>query len=404
MVKVFVARQPILDREGRIEAYELLFRSGFEEKASISDGMIATAKVVESLISSFGLKRIIMDKKGFINVDERTDILSIADVLPSDRIGFEILETSLLSEDFLKRLTILKDMGYELSLDDFEYFEKFDPYLDLVDNVKIDVLEKSEEEIGELLSKVNRHSVRTVAEKVEDYETYELCLRLGFDLFQGFFFQKPQIVATKTVEPSYAALIKLYNLTASEADVREIENVFRKFSELAVKLIQLINSAYFSLRQPVKSIKHAILMLGYKNMLKWILLLMYSLKEENLGSDPLFEEASIRGFFMEELAKRVTKDKDVVEGAFITGVLSLIDVLLGIPKEKVIPQMALDEIVKRALLEGKGVLGNLLAFVERAQRGNFGGLDQILEDYGLSIGAVIEAQMEALKKFSDLEI
>ncbi len=82
-----------------------------------------------------------------------------------------------------------------------------------------------------------------------------------------------------------------------------------KFSELSFKLLQLINSAYYALRQPVKSIRHAVLMLGYRNLLRWVLLLLYSLRDEDLSSNPLFEEASVRGFFMERLASRVSKDR-----------------------------------------------------------------------------------------------
>ena len=403
VVKIFIARQPIIDQNGKIFAYELLFRTGYVEHADISEGRVATVKVIESLISSFGLKNILRDKKGFINIDETMDILSIVEVLPSERIGFEILETSVLSDRFLENMTRLRDMGYELSLDDFVYSEEFLPYLNLVDYVKIDVLEYDRDTLAEALETVKRFKVKTIAEKVETYDMYRFCCEIGFDYFQGYFFQKPQVIASKTIEPAYAALIKLYNLVSQEAEVKEIEKVFKKFSDLSVKLLQLINSAYYSLRQPVKSIRHAILMLGYKNLLRWILILMYSLRQEDFTSDPLFEEASIRGFFMERLAKKVFKDKETADKAFIAGILSLVDVLLGVAKEEALKAMWVEEDIKEAVLRRNGPLGDLLSIVENTQRWNFKAIMRTLKNYNLSPPQVLEMQTQALQDYTSLD-
>ena len=405
MVRIFLARQPILDREGRIFAYELLFRSRYTDTARVEDGRKATARVIESLISSFGLRNVVRDRMGFINIDESSDILKVVEILPPERIGFEVLETSVLSEEFFKTLRRLKSLGYRLSLDDFVYDEQVVPFIDLVDYVKIDVLNCTDEaEIERVLKLIRGSDVKLVAEKVETYQMYKICLSQGFDYFQGFFFQKPEIVASKTIEPAYAALIKLYNLVATEASVVEIEKVFKKFSELSVKLLQLINSAYYALRQPIKSIRHAILMLGYRNILRWILILMYSVRDEEFGSDPLFEEASIRGFFMENLAQKCLKDREEVEKAFITGVLSLIDVLIGLPVESALEELMLEDDIKRALLRREGSLGDLLTLVESAQRGKVAELTPLLERYSLTVADLLQAQTDAIRVYSELDL
>ncbi|WP_457600501.1 EAL and HDOD domain-containing protein [Hydrogenivirga sp.] len=407
MVKIYLARQPILDREGKIFAYELLFRSGFKDGADISgDGMRATARVIESVVSSFNLDKIIRDKKGFINIDENSEILDIVELLPPSRFGFEVLETAVLSERFHSTLSRLKELGYELSLDDFVYSDEFIPYLELVDYVKIDVLESSPEEVERILSLIDRYDLKLIAEKVETYETYETYYRMGFHYFQGFFFQKPKVVESKTVEPAYAALVKLYNLVSEEREIKEIERVFKKYSELSVKLLQFINSAYYSLRQPVKSIRHAVLMLGYQNLLKWILLLMYSVRSEDFTSDPLFEEASVRGFFMEKLAGFLYGDSETEEEAFITGVLSLIDVLLGMPIDEVVEHLALEEDIREALTERKGKLGKMLRIVEAVQRGNVKALEGLISpfrDKGLTLERLFQFQTQAIEEYSRLE-
>ncbi len=405
MVRVYLARQPILDRNGRIFGYELLFRSGFTDSALITDGSVATAKVIESLVSIFGIKALLNGKKGFVNVDSSEEILKILDILPPQHIGFEVLEHAVLGRDFYNTLLDMKLKGYLLALDDFDFKDELEPYLKIVDFVKIDVIENSGERLEEAVERLrSEFKVKLIAEKVENYETFKHCSSLGFEYFQGFFFQEPQIMTTKTIEPQYAALIRLYNMLSAGKEVKEIEGVFKKFSDLSLKLLQLINSAYYSLRQPVKSIRHAILMLGYRNLLKWILLLMYSIKEEDFTSDPLFEEASIRGFFMERLADWLSYGKDEKEEAFMVGVLSLIDVLLGVPMETVVNEMNLEKNIKEALLTRRGSLGEMLCIVENVQRGKVDKIRDLQEKHGLTTSDLLSIQTEALKDFASLEV
>ncbi len=402
MTRLFLARQPIIDREGKIFAYELLFRTGFSGEAEIENGKQATFRVIDGLISSFG--NVLKNRKGFVNIDQTSDILSVAGFLPSNKIGFEILETSVFSGEFLDDMVRLKEMGYELSLDDFTYSEKLIPYLKIVDYVKIDTLGQDREGLKEILRLVKRFGVKTVAEKVETYEMFRVCFERGFDYFQGYFFQEPQILSSKTVEPHYTALISLYNLLSREAEVKEVEKVFKRFSDLSVKLLQLLNSAYYSLRQPLRSIRHAILMLGYKNLMRWVLILMYSLRTEDFTSDPLFEEASIRGFFMERLAKEVFGNKEISDKAFITGVLSLVDVLLCVPKEEVLRSILVEEEIREAVLKRSGPLGDLLTLVECVQRGNLRAVLKIVRSYDLSLQRVLEIQTQALQDYASLDL
>ena len=145
-------------------------------------------------------------------------------------------------------------------------------------------------------------------------------------------------------------------------------------------------------------------MLGYRNLMKWVLLLMFSLRGEDFTSDPLFEEASIRGFFMEKLAVKVFRDDDIAGEAFITGVLSLVDVLLGVPKEEVIESMILEENIRRALLEGEGPLGDLLKLVEATQKGTLDRVKPLMERYELKPADLYSLQTEAIVSYSELDL
>ena len=405
MVRVYVARQPILDRNGKIFGYELLFRSGFTDKALISDGTSATARVVESLLNIFGFKALLGNKMGFVNVGTPEEILKIIDLLPPQQIGFEILEGVFFNSYFQETLSEIKEKGYTLALDDFKPGKEQNPHLEVVDFVKIDVIEFRGERLRDVVEGIkNSFNVKLIAEKVEDYEMFRFCEELGFEYFQGYFFQEPQIMTSRAIEPQHTALIRLYNMLSMGKEIDEIESVFKKFSDMSIKLLQLVNSAYFAIRQPVKSIRHAILMLGYKNLLKWILLLMYSLNEDDISSSPLFEEASIRGFFMERLADMLSQGRDEKEEAFMVGVLSLMDVLLGVPMESVVDDLNLDQRVKDALLRRRGILGDMLTIVENVQRGQMAKIQDLQSKYGLTSSDLLHLQTEALKDYTNLDL
>ncbi len=402
ITRLYLGRQPIIDREGRIVAYEILFRERTEGGARVKDSARATARVVEAILD-LGVDRVTNHKLGFVNIGYDENLLKTLKILPCERIGFEVLESEEPTTDLLNLIREFKSMGYQISLDDFSYSKSYDEILKEVDYVKIDVVEcNCMDKIAEIHEKVKSFGVKTIAEKVETYDMYSHCLSVGFDLFQGFFFQKPKVVEDRTIEPSYTTLMEIYRLVSQERSVKVIEECFKRHSELSLKLLQLINSAYYSLREPIKSIRHAILMLGYKNILRWVILLMYSLKGDSPQSDPLFEEASIRGFFMEELAKSLRAGEELKEKAFITGVLSLLDVLLETTMDRVVEGMALDTEIKGALTHRSGTLGELLSLVEAYEHGDHKTYEEISSHMNLTQEDLSRASAEAIKTYSDM--
>ncbi len=195
--EVFVARQPVLDRERNLIAYELLFRSSGEHvEALVTDDALATAGVVSRAFGDLGIQTVVGGAKAFINVDAVSLMSSVIETLPADRVVIELLETISIDRSIVRRCRDLKARGYRLALDDFtRYGRQYEPLLDLVDIVKVDVLSLDPTSLSELVGLLKPWKRTLLAEKVESLQHARDCLAMGFHLFQGFYFGRPALVA-----------------------------------------------------------------------------------------------------------------------------------------------------------------------------------------------------------------
>lgn len=193
--EVFLGRQPILDRQLRVVAYELLFRAGNIGKADVANDSAATAQVIRQAFNEVGIHTVVGDCAAFINVDAPTLLGSALEILPPEKVVIELLETITIDESVVRRCRELKALGYRLALDDFvRYEEQYEPLLDIVDIVKIDVLQLGSEYLKRLVERLRRWPPLLLAEKVETDGGARDCLSMGFSLFQGFYFARPALL------------------------------------------------------------------------------------------------------------------------------------------------------------------------------------------------------------------
>lgn len=193
---MFLARQPIVDRQRRLVAYELLFRNGSDgNRARVDDDALATAGVVQRAFGDLGIRTVVGGARAFVNLDSEWLLGSAVQRLPGPQVVLEILETVCIDAQLVERCRVLKALGYLLALDDFfHYNEAYEPLLAVVDIVKIDVLQLDSAALGALVRRLQLWPTRLLAEKVDTAERAAQCMALGFDLFQGFFFGRPAIL------------------------------------------------------------------------------------------------------------------------------------------------------------------------------------------------------------------
>jgi len=395
---IYIGRQPILDRKGDLVAFELLFRSGTDKSANVTDDVTATATVISNIIGSLGIDDVIgSHHKGFLKLDAFLLKNDAIELLPNDRVVFELLETIQIDDSIVTRCKELKARGFTLALDDFVHFsEEFAPLLDIVDIVKIDLMNMSREEIRETVEKLRKWPVKLLAEKVDSPEQYQYCLDLGFDLFQGYHFSKPLVVVGRHLSPSELALMRLLNLLLADAETDELENLFKTQPELIMRLMRLVNSVGMGFTRKITSIHDAIVVLGRSQLMRWLKLMLYSQTAHNgKSSEPLLQMASQRARLMELLALQY--NRNIADEAFMTGILSLLNALFNMPLQDVIITLSLDERIEKALLRGEGELGELLKLAELFERDDLEGLAQAIAPLSwLNMEKACAAQQEAI--------
>ena len=369
--EIFIGRQPILDRYQRLYAYELLFRRGTQNSAEVTDDLAATATVLSHVFSELGLEAALGPYLGFVNLDARMLASDALELLPKEKFVLEVLETVELTPAVVARCRDLKDKGYTLALDDFVAFEeKHAPILELADIVKVDLMGMDAAALEKTVRALRPWKVRLLAEKVDDEAQVRVCSDLGFELFQGYYFAKPTIIAGKKLSQSELSLIRLLSLILDDAETPQIEDIFKQEPGLTLNLMRLTNSAASGLRQKITSLRHAITVLGRRQLQRWLQLLLYT-NPSGGGANPLLQVAATRGRFMELLAgDMMGASPDFEDRAFMTGIMSLMPALLHVPIGEVIANLNVDAEVREALEGRAGVLGRMLLLAEKQEEGD----------------------------------
>ncbi len=379
---LFLGRQPILDARENLYAFELLFRSSQANGAQILDEVAATATVINHTFSELGADAVLGQYPGFINLSAGMIFSDVIEMLPKDRVVLELLETVAITDPLIERLRELRGMGFRLALDDYVGDEiLYAKVLDLVEVVKVDVMGVSADDLATVTQRLKRWPVRLLAEKVDSKEQVERCLSLGYELFQGYYFAKPTIIIGRRLSPAETALMRLLGLLMSDAETVEIETVFKQNPDLSVKLLRVVNTAGVGANRRVSSIAEAISLLGRSQLQRWLQLLMFSLSASGDARfpSPLLVLAATRGKLLELLtAARAGSSRAQGDDAFLAGILSLLDALLGMPLADILKNLPVSDAIRRGVLDREGELGHLLVLAERVERTDVAAIEEQL--------------------------
>jgi EAL and modified HD-GYP domain-containing signal transduction protein len=385
---VFVARQPIFDRELVVTGYELLFRGANQNVAVVSDHDEATSTVILNAFTEMGLDNVVGDRRAWLNVSRDFLLGGLARALPRGRVVLELLEDQHIDDALLASLEDHRAHGYEIALDDYAGNEQLLPALDHVDIVKVDLLGRDPAAIAEDLERLSSHQVTVLAEKVETREEYERCLELGFDLFQGYFFCKPERMEARGVAPNRLTMLQLVAaLQDPNIELAQLETLVTRDIALSYRLLRYINSAFFGLRREVDSIRRALMLLGIANVKRWATLSIFAGVDEKPRE--LIETALVRARFC-ELAGQGDKDK-----LFTLGLFSVVDALMDAPMEEVLASVPFPDAMRAALIDRTGPTGELLEAAMSFERGVFSPPDHQFGDaYIEAMGWATEAADE----------
>lgn len=400
---IFIARQPILNVNKKIVAYELLYRDSDINSFSNVDGNIATSNVITNSFENIGLDKLSDDKKVFINFTEKLIIDDVASLYPKEKLVIEVLETVKINEAVIKSVKELYEQGYTIALDDFMYDESYESILDYIHIIKIDFLKSSYIEIEDVISKTNRSNIKFLAEKIETYEVFDIAKNLGFTYFQGYFFSKPQIVKNKSIAPSKLTLLQLLKeVSKEELDFDVLSKIISQDPILSYRLLKLINSIVYAIKNKITNVRHALLMLGETQVKKWISLIAV----KGISGDDAEEivRMSFERAKLLEIISSFTEYRDRSDELFLLGLFSLLDVFLKRSFDVIFEDIPLSTSIKDALIHRKGefmIFYNLLMSFEK---GEFEEIDRFVNDRNIDKREIVNAYYKAIVWSNEVNI
>ena len=372
MEEAFIGRQAILDQKKNVYAYEILFRSGLKNAFDPSlDGNVATQSVMVNTMLDFGMKKLVSDKKAFINFTEKNLLNRAPQLLPADSIVVEILETVQPTPAILEAVQELKDEGYKIALDDFVLLPGYEPLIDMADIIKGDFRITEDPEERKRLREILPGHVRLLAEKIETEEEFHQALKYGYVLFQGYFFCKPVVLHKKKLTSNALSQIRLLKeVNRQDFDFSAIINVISSDTNLVHKLLTYINSVGIGLTYHISNLRQAAVLLGSGGMRRWVTLISLQTFSEDKPPE-LFTISLLRAKFCELIAHEIKRPDLTPDTGFLLGMFSLLDVLLSQPMEEVLKEVGLSSELNAALLGEDNILRHVLDLVIAYEQGDW---------------------------------
>lgn len=399
----YFARQPILDEHLELFGYELLFRPDPQANTSgqniILDGDNATSSVLNA-VDWTGIANATGGTQAFINFTEQLLLSGVPTLYPKEHLVVEVLETVRMNPQILRAIQDLKEKGYTIALDDYEYRSNDQHLFSLCDIIKVEMdgSAKAYENLQRVVDALPPGQCRILAEKVETQQDFEESKALGCTLFQGYFFAKPKVVEEKTITPLKMNQMRLLRELTSPGGVEfsKLANIIKYDVALSAKTLRLVNSAHYALPHEVKSISQALTLLGIDELYKWLNYTFLAGLSADKPSE-LIVLSMTRAHFCEQVAKKI-KGPHMADAYFLAGMFSLLDTMTNCNLQDCLKQMQIPQVTKAALLES-GNDGRLaLDLIIAIENGNWKNTSRLCQALGLTDGMALQFYINAMKE------
>lgn len=399
---VVIARQPIMDAQRAVVAYELFDRSTALHNAASDVALVFNA------MTHTGKDVLVGKMSIFVNCTHESLSGGHLDLIEPGKVVLEVGPVpGHAPADIAARQQTLQDLhnrGFRLAFNHTVLAPVYAAWQPLADFVKLDLMALKPEQLQVIVAAVKERipSAAVVAEKVETVEQFHALQSYGATLFQGYWFARPDVIKTKVVSPGQAHVLQLINLVRNQASTDEIESMLKKDAMLGFNLMRLINSAGFGVGREITSFRQAVMLMGLKKLFRWAALLLTASKTNGTPA-AVGTLAVVRGRMMELLATN-TLTPEECDGAFIVGIFSLLDVMLGMPLDQALALLSLPAAVAEALKHGTGIYGPMLALTKACETGDDAAFSAAADTLQFSSYRINMAHMEALVWADTLEM
>jgi len=389
MFESYLARQPIFDVDEKLVGYELFYRNNDEGRSAADGGRATTEVFINSCIET-GLAKLVGHHQAFIKVTRDFIINHEQLSLSSHRLVLEVLENIEVDNEVVAAVKGVIEKNYNLALGDFGYDQNHRGLIQFAHIAKIDVLQHNVGVLAELVNSLRSFPVKLLANNVETIAQYDHCRELGFDYYQGCFICKPRIVRGRQLPANKLHVMQLLaELQKSDAEARELEKIIEQDVALSYKLLRNINSAAFSLRNKIESIRHAVVILGQDEIRKWASMVALSSIEGK--SSELIRIALQRAKMCELLTEESGQGNH--GAAFMVGLFSTLDALMDAPLKELLSMLPIADDIKDALLYFKGPYNNVLSCTIAYEKGDW----PLIEGAGLSEAVVVSCYLQSVE-------
>lgn len=402
--EALLCRQPVLDLRQELFGYELTLQAPEPTDTPATYDRSRAATLVCAVYAELGIRSALGRSKAFLRVHPGFLHDDAVEALPSDAVVLELVLDGAPDERTLARCRALRERHYSLALADYTGLDaRSGSVLTMLDVVKIDIRDHHDARLRELAGPLAKLPLKLLAKGVETQQDMARCQGIGFQLFQGHYFARAEIVSGRRLSASQASLIQLINLAGRDSDTFKIEDALKHDPALAINLLRIVNSVGYGLSQPISSLRHAITLLGRRQLQRWLQLLLMAPAgtTPDASRSPLLQLAALRGRMLEVLIDYShPPERKLADQAFITGIMSMMPAALGLPMDEIFEQIDLDPEVMDALASHAGPLGQTLALLDSFDADDGPACDALLGRIahpGLSRATLNSCLMESLR-------
>lgn len=404
----FIGRQPIIDHDGDIFAYDLYFSITGDKPVSLR---ASVSTLISTLLNTYGIKNILGERPGFIQVDHTVLLSDMVESIPKEHFILSLLDSTILDKQVYQKITHLHNEGYQLALHDITLnsipkLKKLKYLFPYITYLKINMKDFSEQYLIKLKKAIEPYPIHVIGTHINNYNLYGTALGLNFRYVQGNYFSEPESFKHETQDANTFTIIQLYNMLMSDAEIQDLVRMFEVHSDLTLQLLRYINSQHFNLQSHVSSIQQVLTLLGRKALGSWLMLLIYGKSVNNSKyQSPLQLMVQNRAILMGKLYKLIhpNANKDQEGKVFFVAIMSLSSAVMSLPLTLILKEMNLASDLIEALLHHEGQLGELLVLAEEIERFEVQKVQAFIDKYQLNPQTVFSLLRETIMNVNKFE-
>lgn len=401
----FLRREPVLDRSERLIGYELALRNrhSMAEKKPDDTVMLMHDQMLIKSILDLGAERLLQGKQAFINISPIILDHPLLEQLSGKNMVLVLQPQVEFAEQILQRCRQLKERGFKFAVDNPSSRPEHLPWCQIADYLRFDISNSDALELGKEVVAILKAAVRPlIAVGVNSEEHLEACRKLAFNYFEGYYFTKPKLAGPHRLDNHRLKVIELLNLVRGHAEIKELEACAKRDAAITFKILRYINSPVNALQQEIRSIAHAMTLLGYDQLYRWLTLLLFVSEKVDPRSQVLLKNALVRARMVELLGRDKISGAEQ-DGLFLVGILSQLEALLNVPMEKALEGFHLPQQVSLALLKGEGIYAPYLDLAIACEEFDQAPIELLAGICGLDAAKVNAAHVDALVWAEEVE-